>query len=51
MSFGPDGALYIADSALPDVMLRSHAHIDAQAPYFIWRFTPPAGDYTPPSPS
>jgi sugar lactone lactonase YvrE len=50
MSFGPDGALYIADSALPDVMLRSHAHIDAQAPYFIWRFTPPAGDYTPPSP-
>jgi sugar lactone lactonase YvrE len=43
MSFGPDGALYIADSALPEVMLRSHDHIDAQAPYFIWRFTPPNG--------
>lgn len=40
MSFGPDGALYIADSALPEVMLRSHAHIDAHAPYVIWRVDP-----------
>ncbi|MBK9364945.1 MAG: hypothetical protein IPN01_01275 [Deltaproteobacteria bacterium] len=44
MSFGPDGALYIADSALPEVMLQSHAHIDAQAPYIIWRVTLPTGD-------
>lgn len=47
MSFGPDGALYVADSALPEAMLRSHSHIDAHAPYFIWRFTPPVGAEAP----
>lgn len=40
LSFGPEGWLYIADSDLPDAMLQSHAHIDAHAPYQIWRFRP-----------
>lgn len=40
LSFGPDGWLYIADSAIPDQMLRSKAHIAARAPYYIYRFKP-----------
>ncbi|MBK8284142.1 MAG: SMP-30/gluconolactonase/LRE family protein [Ahniella sp.] len=39
-SFGPDGWLYLADSAIPEQMLRSRAHIRSQAPYFIYRFKP-----------
>ncbi|GMR17138.1 MAG: L-dopachrome tautomerase-related protein [Gammaproteobacteria bacterium] len=40
LSFGPDGWLYIADSAMPDVVLRSKAHIEARAPYSVFRFRP-----------
>lgn len=40
LSFGPDGWLYVADSAIPDQMLRSKAHMASQAPYSIYRFKP-----------
>lgn len=40
LSFGPDGWLYVADSAIPEQMLRSKAHIRARAPYGIYRFRP-----------
>lgn len=40
LSFGPDGWLYLADSAIPDQVLRSKKHIAAQAPYYIYRFRP-----------
>jgi len=39
---GPDGWMYLADSAIPDQTLRSKAHIRERAPYFIFRFRPPA---------
>lgn len=37
LSFGPDGWLYVADSAIPEQMLRSEAHIASQAPYHVYR--------------
>jgi len=40
LSFGPDGWLYLADSAIPDQVMRSKRHITSQAPYFIFRFQP-----------
>lgn len=40
LSYGPDGWLYLADSAIPDQMLRTKAHIRAEAPYLIFRFKP-----------
>ncbi|MHA3978846.1 L-dopachrome tautomerase-related protein [Halovulum sp. GXIMD14794] len=40
LDLGPDGWLYIADSGLPDVLRRSRAHIEAAAPYTIWRVQP-----------
>jgi sugar lactone lactonase YvrE len=40
LSFGPDGWLYLADSALPDVILKSRDHIRTKGPYFIFRFNP-----------
>ena len=40
LSFGPDGWLYVADSALQDVVLRPQEHIEAQGPYRIFRFRP-----------
>ena len=40
LSPGPGGWLYLADSALPEVILRSRDHIRAQGPYFIFRFNP-----------
>ena len=40
LSFGPAGYLYLADSAIPDVMLQSRAHIDGARPYHIFRFKP-----------
>jgi sugar lactone lactonase YvrE len=40
LSYGPDGWLYVADSAIPDQMLQSKAHIQANAPYRIFRFKP-----------
>ena len=41
LSFGPDGGLYIADSAIPQMMLRSRDEIRAAAPYTIWRLKLP----------
>jgi hypothetical protein len=40
LSFGPAGYLYVADSAIPDVMLQSRAHINGARPYHIFRFKP-----------
>jgi len=40
LSFGPDGWLYIADSALSDVVLQPQDHIKSQGPYKIFRFQP-----------
>ncbi|MGI9224887.1 MAG: L-dopachrome tautomerase-related protein [Woeseiaceae bacterium] len=40
LSFGPDGWLYVADSALSEVILRPQDHIRSQGPYKIFRFKP-----------
>jgi sugar lactone lactonase YvrE len=40
LSFGPDGWLYLADSALPEVVLRTRAHIEGHGPYHVYRFRP-----------
>ena len=40
LSYGPEGWLYVADSAIPDQMLRSKAHMEANAPYYVFRFKP-----------
>jgi len=40
LSFGPNGWLYLADSALPDVVLRTRAHIEGSGPYHVYRFRP-----------
>lgn len=40
LSFGPDGWLYVADSALSEVILQSQEHIRSQGPYRIFRFKP-----------
>ena len=45
LSFGPDGWLYVADSALGDVILKTHDDIKAGGPYTIWRFQPGADGY------
>ena len=42
LSFGPEGWLYLADSALGDVILQSREHIAAAGPYRIYRFQPGA---------
>ncbi len=42
LSFGPDGWLYIADSALQEVVLQPQDHIRANGPYRIFRFRPGA---------
>ena len=42
LSFGPDGYLYLADSALAELIMQSREHIDAEAPYRIFRFRPGA---------
>ena len=38
LSFGPDGYLYVADSALPEIILKPAEHIKANGPYRIFRF-------------
>lgn len=38
LSFGPEDWLYVTDSALQEVLLKSRSHMRAAAPYFIWRF-------------
>lgn len=47
VSFGPDGWMYLADSAIPWIALKSRADIKAAAPYYVFRFKPggsaPAG--------
>jgi sugar lactone lactonase YvrE len=47
VAFGPDGWLYLSDSAIPELVLQSADHHAAAAPYFVWRFQPgtsgPAG--------
>ncbi|MCH9683218.1 MAG: hypothetical protein K0V04_17415 [Deltaproteobacteria bacterium] len=40
LSFGPDGWLYVSDSAIPDIMLQSKGHITDAAPYHVFRFKP-----------
>jgi sugar lactone lactonase YvrE len=40
LCFGPEGWLYLADSAIPDQMLQTKTHIQSRAPYFIYRFRP-----------
>ncbi|MCJ8169187.1 major royal jelly family protein [Atopomonas sediminilitoris] len=41
LSFGPNGWLYLADSAIPEQMLRSKANMREHAPYHIFRFKAP----------
>lgn len=40
LSFGPDGFLYVADSALPELILQPAEHIQANGPYRVFRFQP-----------
>ena len=40
LAFGPDGALYSADSALAEQILQTSEHIAMQGPYFIFRVNP-----------
>lgn len=40
LSFGPDGWLYIADSALADVVLQTREHMKYRGPYKIFRIKP-----------
>jgi sugar lactone lactonase YvrE len=39
-SFGPDGYLYFTCSSLQHVIWKGRAHVDAHAPYHIFRFRP-----------
>jgi sugar lactone lactonase YvrE len=38
LSFGPDGYVYVADSDIPDVMMKSKGHMKENAPYYIFKF-------------
>lgn len=40
LSYGPDDWLFVADSAIPHLVLRSRAHVRENAPYRIVRFRP-----------
>jgi sugar lactone lactonase YvrE len=40
LSFGPGGWLYVADSALREVLLQPQEHVRANGPYRIFRFRP-----------
>lgn len=40
LSFGPGGWLYVADSALPEVILKTRSQIAETGPYQIYRFQP-----------
>jgi hypothetical protein len=40
LSFGPDGWLYLADSAIPELVLQSKEYIQSRGPYYIYRFQP-----------
>jgi sugar lactone lactonase YvrE len=41
LSLGPDGWMYLADSAIPEQVLKSRDYILSKGPYFIFRFQPP----------
>ncbi len=41
LSLGNDGYVYLADSAIPVIMLQSKEHIRENRPYYIFRFRPP----------
>jgi major royal jelly protein len=43
LSFGPDGWLYVSDSALSELVLMPREHIKANQPYRIFRFQPGVG--------
>jgi sugar lactone lactonase YvrE len=40
LSFGPNGWLYLADSGLPEILLRTRGHIRDHGPYHVYRFRP-----------
>jgi sugar lactone lactonase YvrE len=40
LSFGPDGWLYLADSAIPEQVLKSKEYIRSRGPFHIYRFQP-----------
>ena len=40
LSFGPDGWLYLSDSAIPELVLKSKEYIRTRGPYHIFRFQP-----------
>lgn len=40
LSYGPGGWLYLADSAIPELVLKSRSHIRTRGPYHIFRFQP-----------
>jgi sugar lactone lactonase YvrE len=40
LTFGPDGWLYLADSAIPELVLQIAVHHAEKGPYTIWRFEP-----------
>ena len=40
LAFGPDGWLYLADSAIPRIVLQNADYHREHAPYYIWRFQP-----------
>ena len=42
LSFGPDGWIYVSDSALSELVLQPREHIEAHQPYRIFRFRPGA---------
>lgn len=37
LSFGPEDWLYVTDSAIPDILMRTPGHVRKSAPFFIWR--------------
>lgn len=43
---GPDGWLYLADSAIPEQILQTTEHISDSGPYFIFRFQPQPENYS-----
>ena len=46
LAFGPDGWLYISDSALPELVLEPREHIERQRPFRIFRFRPGTTGHT-----
>jgi len=40
LSFGPDGWLYLADSAIPEIVLRPRESVRNAGPYYVFRFRP-----------